>query len=150
MKDIEGYEGLYAVTSCGRVWSYRSKKFLRPYITKDGYLRVALCHNYKNQKYLVHRLVAIAYIPNPNNYDSVDHINFNRKDNNINNLQWMPHSDNSAKQQRNMKIKCIELNRIFNSQMDAARELNISQGDISMVLNGKRDIAGGYHWKKEG
>ena len=48
MKDIKGYEGLYAVTSCGKVWSYRSNKFLKTEITTNGYLRVALV---KKQKY---------------------------------------------------------------------------------------------------
>lgn len=74
MRDIPGYEGLYAITSCGKVWSHRNKKFLKPDINGRGYHRVVLSKNGETKRFLVHRLVAEAYIPNPNNYDTVDHI----------------------------------------------------------------------------
>ena len=65
MKDIKGYEGLYAITSCGKVWSYRRKKFLKLRADQDGYLLVNLYNKGKPKGCLVHRLVAEAYIPNP-------------------------------------------------------------------------------------
>ena len=60
MKDIKGYEGLYAVTSCGKVWSYKSKRFLTPAKTHNGYLIVNLCKDGQGKMYRVHRIVAEA------------------------------------------------------------------------------------------
>ena len=57
MKDVVGYEGLYAVTSCGKVWSYKSERFLKPWKRKDGYLQVGLHKDGEKKIYLVHRLV---------------------------------------------------------------------------------------------
>ena len=58
MKDIVGYEGLYAITSCGKVWSYKSKKFLKPSDNGHGYSFVRLCKDGKVKNYKIHRLVA--------------------------------------------------------------------------------------------
>ena len=65
MKDIKGYEGLYAVTSCGKVWSYRRKIFLSPSYDNNGYLMVNLSVGGNVKTKYIHRLVAEAYIPNP-------------------------------------------------------------------------------------
>ena len=64
MKDIKGYEGLYAVTENGQVWSYRSQIFLKQMANKDGYLRVGLNKDGIKKQFMVHRLVGEAYIPN--------------------------------------------------------------------------------------
>ena len=52
MRDVKGYEGLYAVTSCGKVWSYKSDRFLSPCKTKSGYMFVRLCKKWKSEKYV--------------------------------------------------------------------------------------------------
>jgi hypothetical protein len=88
MEDIKGYEGLYAVTSCGRVWSYRSKKFLKPKEDKNGYLSVGLRLNGKQDRRYIHRLVAEAYIPNPAALPQVNHKDEIKSHNYINNLEW--------------------------------------------------------------
>ena len=95
MKDIKGFEGKYAITSCGRVWSYLSNKFLKPTITHDGRRTVML----NDRKWHpIHRLVAEAYIPNPNNLDTVDHIKRIHDGglDCVNNLRWMSKSDNCS------------------------------------------------------
>ena len=91
MKDIKGFEGRYAITSCGRVYSYKAKKFLKPRVDKDGYLAVTLfCGDKNHKKYcLIHRLVASAYIPNPENKPTVNHKDEIKSHNWINNLEWM-------------------------------------------------------------
>ena len=150
MKDIKNYEGLYAVTSCGKVWSYRRKKFLKPAANKDGYLRVTLSKNKKQKSFLIHRLVAEAYLDNPNNYETVDHIDFDRTNNCLNNLQWMSHSENSRKRRcgRGCKpVRCIELNTIYPSVREAARCLNLDSSSIGKVCRRKLKTAGGYHWE---
>ena len=94
MKDIPGYEGLYAVTSCGRVWSHRRKIFLKQVCDKDGYMHVQLHANAKVKRFQVHRLVAQAYIKNSDNIETVDHIDGNTKNNCVNNLQWLTRTQN--------------------------------------------------------
>lgn len=147
MKDIIGYEGLYAITSCGKVWSYKTKKFLKPFKVGHGYLKITLCKdgNCKDKK--IHRLVAEAYLPNPNNYDTVDHIDFNTTNNCVNNLQWMSRSENSRKKRSVRKIYCFENEKIYESQTQAAKELGLNQGNISRVCQGIFKQTGGYHFK---
>lgn len=146
MKDIKDYEGLYAITSCGKVWSYKSKKFLKAVKGNGGYLRVCLCKDKIKKTFLIHRLVAEAYIPNPENFTDVDHIDGDKNHNYIGNLQWMTHIDNSRKSS-NKKIRCIELDKIFESQTAAAEELGLCRPHISQVCNGKRKTCGGLHFE---
>ena len=152
MKDIKNYEGLYAITSCGKVWSYKRKKFLKPRSNR-GYLQVCLRKDGERKNYRIHRLVAEAYIPNPNNYDTVDHIDFNRTNNCVNNLQWMSGSENCRKRRdykrfdTSKPVRCIELNTIYPSATEAARCLNLDQSSISKACRGKLKRTGGYHWE---
>ena len=90
MKDIKGYEGKYAVTTDGKVWSYLSNKFLTPF-DKNGYERVEL----QGKPFLVHRLVAETYIPNIDNKPTVDHIDRNKHNNCVENLRWATFQEQS-------------------------------------------------------
>ena len=94
MKDIPGYEGLYAATSCGKIWSYRRKQFLKGRDNGHGYLKVYL----SNRKcYFLHRLIAMTYLSNPNNLSDVNHIDGNIHNNALTNLEWTSHHDNILK-----------------------------------------------------
>lgn len=146
MRDIKNYEGLYAVTSCGRVWSYRSNRFLKPKKLPKGYLRVNLSKNGVVKDFLIHRLVAEAYIPNPENLETVDHIDGNKEHNYIGNLQWMTHTDN-IKKGSCKKVKCIETGQIFESIKAAAIFVNIDPSNISKCARGIQKTCGGYHWE---
>lgn len=86
IKDIPGYEGIYAVTSTGQVWSYKTNKFLKQHLCR-GYSYVHLITD-KDKNVGVHRLVALAFIPNPENKPTVDHIDRNSSNNNLSNLRW--------------------------------------------------------------
>ena len=145
MKDIKGYEGEYGITSCGKVQSYKSKKFLSPGIT-DGYSQVGLMKNGKRKYFYVHRLVAEAYIPNPNGYDTVDHIDGDKTHNYIKNLQWLPNIENVKKTQ-GQKVMCVETNEVFNSMTEAAKHYGITKGAISSAIK-KGGKSAGYHWIK--
>lgn len=159
MKDIKGYEGLYAITSCGKVWSYRSKKFLKPRITIYGYERVALYKDGEPKDYSVHRLVAETYIPNPESKPQVNHKNEDKTFNCINNLEWVSILENNTYGTRvermrksqlgkhTKKVMCVETNEIFNSISDASISVNRSISAISHCLNGHSKTCGGYHWK---
>ena len=147
MRDVKGYEGLYAVTSCGRVWSYQRKKFLTPYTDGNGYLKIKLSKDGKRNQYRIHRLVAEAYIPNPYNLTDVDHIDNDRTHNYLNNLQWITHKDNVRKG-RNKPILQYTLDgefvREWPSAMDVGKEV---KSNICKCLKGKYKQAYGSIWK---
>jgi hypothetical protein len=90
MKDIPGYEGLYSATTDGQIWSHKSKKFLKPYTvgTYKKYLGVKLVKNGKAKSYRVHRLVAMTYLPNPDNLPQINHKDENPQNNCLENLEW--------------------------------------------------------------
>lgn len=152
MKDIAEYEGLYAVTSCGKVWSYRSKKFLEPYKMGE-YLGVALYKDGKRKNYYIHRLVAEAYIPNPNGYKIINHKDENKYNNCINNLEWCTSKYNNeysgntlaATKSNYRKVKCVETGEIFESIKSAKDKYKIN--NISAACRGVQKTAGGYHWE---
>lgn len=146
MKDIKGYEGLYAITSCGKVWSYQSKKFLKPAIDKYGYAWVNLYKNTQKKKITIHRLVAEAYIPNPDNLETVDHIDECKTHNYVNNLRWMSREDNSVRS-HNKPVRCVETGEVFDSIIIAAKEKGLNQSNISKACRGKYKTCGGYHWE---
>lgn len=154
MKDVKGYEGLYAVTSCGRVWSYKSKKFLKPHLDKHGYQVITLSSNGKLKSYFIHRLVAIAYIPNPDGLPQINHKDEVKTHNYVNNLEWCDskYNNNYGKHNERMgdahgrAVVCEELDTTYKSMAEAARQLNLHSAAISMCCSGKIKTSGGYHW----
>ena len=100
MKDIPWYEGRYAVTEDGRVWSYPKAKWHHKWkflslIYNKWYLTATLRSEYDRKKCSVHRLVALAYIPNPDNKPFINHKNGIRDDNRIENIEWCTPSENN-------------------------------------------------------
>lgn len=152
MKDIAGYKGLYAITSCGKVWSYKRQRFLKASITGRGYLTVQLCKNGKRETRFIHRLVAEAYIPNPKNKKTINHKDECKINNYINNLEWMTYSENNNYGTRNEKVSkkvmCVETGEIFNSLREAGRKTGINNSSISRCCSGiSLKTAGKYHWQ---
>lgn len=96
-KDIEGYEGFYQISNLGRVKSLggwcgtakRKEKIRSTNLTHDGYVKVRLIHQDKDKTVRVHRLVAKAFIENPKNKDTVNHIDGNKQNNMVSNLEWV-------------------------------------------------------------
>lgn len=154
MKDIEGYEGRYAVTEDGRVWSYLSNKFLSPSIS-GGYLRVMLYKDNSSKGYYIHRLVAQAYLDNPLGLETVNHKDEDKSNNCVENLEWMTILDNLNYGTRHTRscisksrrVRCIELDRVFDSVNSAAKELGIAQPNITACCKGRLKTAGKYHWE---
>ena len=91
--DVLGYEGLYSVSTDGQVYTYKYKKILKPR-RKRGYLNVSLSKNKKRKEFKVHRLVATAFIPNTNNKEQVNHIDGDKNNNEVTNLEWVTQSEN--------------------------------------------------------
>ena len=151
MIDIENYEGLYAITRDGKVWSYKSNKFLKPILTRNGYCQVNLYKDGKIKREYIHRLVAFAFLDNPNNLSDVNHIDEDKTNNNVNNLEWLSHKDNINYGTRTKRVSkpiyCVELDRVFDGAKQAARELSLSQGNITSCCKGRYKTTGGYHFK---
>lgn len=94
MRDIEGYESLYCIDEFGKIWSKRANAYLRPCTDNYGYKYVVLCNNGDRKFVRVHRLVASHFIPNPENKREVNHIDGNKGNNTIMNLEWCTTKEN--------------------------------------------------------
>ena len=87
--DIIGFEGLYKINKEGQIWGVKRQKFLKLRISKTGYYNIKLCKEGKHKSYVVHRLLCLQFLPNPNNLPLIDHIDHNRSNNNLDNLRWV-------------------------------------------------------------
>ena len=90
-REVKGYEGIYQISSLGRIRNSYGR-ILKPETSRNGYKRITL---WDRKKYQIHRLVAIAFIPNPENKETVNHKNGIKTDNSVENLEWNTRSENS-------------------------------------------------------
>lgn len=145
-KDIVGYEGLYQVSNKGNVRSLprRNAKngILKPIITHDGYLTVGLCKNGKGKIYKIHRLVATAFIDNPNNLPCINHINeFDKFDNSVENLEWCTVAYNNnygtgnARRAQSKNYKEIVAKSVAHRNQKAINE-KLSKAILQFSING--------------
>lgn len=169
-KDIKNFEGLYQVSNLGRIKSLPKKarrntkitllkeRLIKCCVNSGGYYRVCLTKNNKCYWFRIHRLVAQAFIPNPNNKPNVNHIDENPKNNNVNNLEWCTQLENvihsvllHKKRCGSKEIEKLDLNGNFiekyYSAREAGRQNNCKSSNISKVANGYRKQSGGYKWK---
>lgn len=164
-KDIPQYEGLYQVSNVGRVKALprqrsnytggtwiQSEHIMALTINKKGYEKVALRNEYgvrKNES--VHRLVALAFIPNPEGKPEVNHINCVRHDNRVENLEWCSHQENCIHtsvcgNKSNKLIQCIETQQIFNTSTDAAKVNGGDAGNIRKAARDQSKSVYGFHY----
>ena len=165
---IEGYENLYEVSNLGRVRRIESVvngkagskrkvsgKILKPMAQQNGYLIVTLHKNGIRRNFLIHRLVAAAFIPNPDKKPQVNHLSEDKLNNSVENLEWCSAKENTNYGTRNKRISekrkkaiyCQELDEIFSSAGDAAEQLGLKRSNIGCALCGRSKTAGGYHWE---
>ena len=106
MKDIPGWEGLYACTTSGNIYSYRTNKFLSPSKNKRGYLHVTFTKDGKRYDYRVQRLVAMTFLENPENKEQVNHIDGDKLNNCLANLEWVTPEENIEHAKQHSLFKC--------------------------------------------
>ncbi len=174
-KDVAGFEGYYEVSNLGRVRGVertitatikgrkvprRIPQRLRPQQKRgNGYLFVALCKDGKKHMMSTHRLVADAFIPNPEKLPMVNHIDEDKTNNCVDNLEWCTPSYNSTygtgmkRRADKRAIPIVAINDTgtviarFRSGADAERMTNILRSDISSCIHGRSKTAGGYRWQ---
>ena len=160
-KDIEGYEGLYQVSDYGRVKriGYKKERILKPGRLKNGYLQVILYKNGKQNHFLVHRLVALTFISNPNNLPEVNHKDEDKTNNKFENLEWCDRKYNinygTHIQRRSEKrskpviqySKSGEFIKEWKSVIDVQIQFGYYHSSISRCCNEKRKSAYGFVWR---
>ena len=153
-KVITGFT-IYEVSTEGNVRNRNTGKLLVPREDKHGYFKVNLYKNGKQKTRFIHRLVAIAFIPNPHNLPTVNHKNENKHNNHVDNLEWMTQGNNlrhgtrteRATEKIKKRVRCIELDKIFDSITQAEQETGCHNANIVKCCKGKLKSCGGYHWE---
>lgn len=167
-KDIPYYVGKYQVSNLGNVrslhWNNTNQtRIIKPFCS-SGYKRVCLFTKGKQKKFLIHVLVAKVFIPNPYNKPIVNHIDGNKLNNQVSNLEWVTHSENVKHAIDNNLVKVHpsrwkpsktvqlsldgEIIAVYQSQREASRCLNINQAKISQAIKTNKPYAN-YLWKKD-
>ena len=182
-RPIKEFEGCYEISNLGRIKSLERidkmnrvvKEKIRKYkINRNGYCQVCLNKNGIKNYFYVHRLVAKTFIPNFKNKSQVNHKNFDKEDNRVENLEWVTCTENNKhkiiggrvnykkivetkRKKGNLnwhtkginnscckKIKCLNNGKIYNYIKKASSELNLDSSSISKVCRGKRKHIKGY------
>ena len=164
MDKYELFFKYYDITKEGVIINLKTNRKYKGKIKNDGYLIWHTKINNKDYSWLIHRLLAIKYIPNPNNYPVVNHIDGNKLNISLDNLEWCSYSHNAKEAVRlglmnynNSHGPCkkiIQINKdtkeiikIYNSIIEASKELKISRSSISRCCRGIYKTCGGYIWK---
>lgn len=169
-KDILGYEGLYKVSDSGDVYNIKSKRKLKLTVSDAGYHKVNLRNNGSVKTHLVHRLVALSFIPNPKEKPQVNHIDEDSLNNSLSNLEWCTPKENCNHGTRLERIRnlidyevvakknskpIIQMNMQgqivmrWDSITACKNKLGYDKSNIVKVLKGKAKTSYGYKWTYE-
>jgi len=163
-RSVPGYEGLYEVSSCGRIRSTRRqgapggiKKLTE---NEDGYLRVKLCRDGTEKRFMVHRLVYAAFVGSLPEGTEINHIDEDKKNNRLENIEAITHLQN-VKHGTGVR-RCAEAHHrpvaqysingdliaVYESRKEATQKTGVAGSGISLVIRGKNRTAGGFIWRR--
>ena len=155
---VVGFEK-YEVSNLGKVRNIKSGKILKPHLRRDGYLVHGLWKNNKKKNLYLHRIIATAFIDNPEAKPQVNHIDENKTNNDLSNLEWCTIRENinhgtrtnRVAEKRSKKVVQLDLDdnvlNVFKSMRQAGRETGIDASSIAKCCNGKLKSSGGYKWR---
>ena len=171
-KPIKGYEQYYEVSNLGRIKSlarnvywknranrinsrYDEEKIIVPDVMKNGYIRIKFRVNGDVKQKTVHRVVAEAFIPNPENKPCINHKDGDRKNNKVENLEWCTYSENNLHEWRVLckksynakKVRCIDLNLVFDSVSDGAKYMGSCKQSLFNALYKRDGVFKGLKWE---
>ena len=171
-RDIEGYEGIYQVSSKGRIKSKQrevkngentikikkeSIRCVQVNKRRNGYCEISLHKDGKEKRYKVHRLVAQAFIPNELNKSEVNHKDGNKENNCVENLEWVTSKENSKHawdtglanaNHKKVKVICKETGEVYESVVSCANILNIDKRTLFRILKGERKSTKGLTFER--
>lgn len=167
-KPIPGYEGYYEASSLGRIrsvdrythngwgsYTYHKSQLMKCRIVSNGYAHVKLTKNGQRSEPLVHRIIAVVFLPNPFNLPQINHRDGNKANNAVSNLEWCTGSDNQLHSRRILKrvcgkkrkpVICLETGIRYETAHHAARDMRLNPASIYYVCEGRNKHAGGFHF----
>lgn len=150
-KDIKGYPN-YQISNYGRVWNKKKQKYIPFYITNSGYCQVHMyAINGKRKNELIHRLVALTFIENPNNLPEVNHKDKNKMNNTVENLEWCNRSYNCRHMSTNTTVTKKDINGVFivkyDSIAEAVEKEDITQSGLFTAYYRNYPTYKGYIWE---
>lgn len=158
-KEVPGFEGLYQVSNYGQIRSTPRRGtaggIMKGHIDKKGYINITLRKDGTQYTQKLHRLIAITFIPNPNNYPEVNHKDENKQNNRVDNLEWCTTSYNHEYGTRTVRastrcgkpIRCVETGIEYQGAKWASKEMGIDSSGITKALKNPNRTCGGYHWQ---
>jgi hypothetical protein len=156
-RDVPGYSGIYDISDCGNIRRLQNKRILRK-VNRNGYL-VAHLSNRVAKSFYIHRLVAMAFIPNPDGLPQINHKNEIKTDNRAENLEWctakynMNFGTRTQRMKKNRSFPVMQIDEygvvisIYEGISEAERKTGINRPNICKCLKGKIKTAGGYKWE---
>jgi hypothetical protein len=163
-KDIPNYEGLYQASNLGFIKNVKTNRVLKPRVDKNGYFKHILYIKGVPKEFRTHRLIALTFIENPDNLPQVNHVDEDKQNNCVDNLEWVDAKTNNNHASRNKRIAIgvrnsskkkpvnqYDLNgnfiKTWESLREIERELNIGHSNLSLAIKQKNGIMKNYKWE---
>ena len=157
-KEIPKTNGNYLISNTGVVKNAKTNHISKTVKLTGGYVYVYLNRSGEKRGYKrLHRIVAETFVPNPQKKPCVNHIDGNKENNSSDNLEWCTHKENTRHlinslgfkiaESSKKKVLCVETGKIYNSVVEAAKDVGVSRPAISHILIGKYETSAGFHWR---